>query len=377
MGQAMNSFLSSPIVFDIALVLGTTLASLNMLNMGKPVKIVFMLFLVFYPIVHVFSSHTMAFQFGMMSWTLFIKCYKSFNVDYKDVFDNVFHTLKDLRLKGYDMKKGKELEQGHHYLSKQWEVIRLMPRYGLFALALIYINHAFKDQLDYDYIRTFSGVEYLLRKMVYAFCSGMVFSCGIQFTFLCLSLLYIHLSTVTMALSKIISQKRISKMLHQVANEVGDQRPYEIFNKPYAIFGVGKFWSESWHKLLRDVFVIFPKNVYKKATKPVQLMIVLSAFIMSGIHHDFANSVTSKHFSYSSLLFFSIQALAVIFEKIVFRLLIAQHTQIGRLFGIIFGNLILIYSCHLFIEPPKQMGIFEEIYNSSFAIPLEWVSTLG
>ena len=347
---------------DLLLQSAVLIVSVNMLNLPKVLKISYIIGMLAIPYLHTYSTTFLNYGVGILHWVLVVKCLKSFNVDLKNPLSNILYTLKDIRMKPYDPDKKKEESKSLRYLSAPSEVLTLAAGYHLFFATLLYIQHWYKAELDLDFIHSFDGIPLFARKFMYALYYGILISTAIQCLTLGTSLLYVVASRFSLLLSISLNSKVYAKFFDEVAYEVGDQRPYLLFDKPFLVKGIASFWSDSWHTILRDIFILVPKDVYKSASRSLKSALALSAFFSSGIFHDYLIFVCSHSLSTSSLTYFVIQGVAVLVEYTVFATF-SKKSLPGRVFGIIFGNLILIYSSPYFVEPTKDLMLWDELYQ--------------
>eukprot|EP00834_Sanchytrium_tribonematis_P001310 NODE_31_length_37178_cov_0.413576.p9 type:complete len:368 gc:universal NODE_31_length_37178_cov_0.413576:2718-1615(-) len=364
------------LAFGDAAFLGSLLIlGINMVNMPKFIKILFMSWLITGPYHHQFQYQFLNYGVGIIAWILFIKCCKSFNVNLEDPFLNILFSFKDLRLKGYDPFKKAELKKDVKYLSTFSEILNLQFRYTTVFVALLQWHQIFRANLDYNNnIEEKSGLWYVFGKFHYALYYGIFISICIQNLVFVAAVLYVVLSKICFQLAEFSANKQLANFFTEIAYEVGDQRPYLLFDKPFIVKGVGSFWSDSWHTLLRDIFILVPKHVYKKASKKVRYLYALTAFISSGIFHDYLIIVTSQKLCLSSLTYFGIHGAAVIFEYFIFSF-VHRSSFIAKSFGILFGYLILVSTCHFFVEPVKQLGIFDELYELYVISPMNLIKS--
>ena len=353
------------------------LFALNMLNMSKPVKILYVLGLLVVPFYLEFNSLVFNYGLGMVNWVLLIKCLKSFNVDMGDPLKNMLYTMKDLRMKKYDPKKKKEIEKDVHYLSTPVNVLMMAAPYFITFVAMVYVEGQLSTFLNMYNIAETSGFTYFYRSALAAAFYGLFMSVMIQNLTFGMTILYMALAQICFAASYLTKamSKSTTTFFEEFGYEVGDQRPYYQFEKPLVITGVGSFWTENWHTLLVDIFVVVPKSVYKSSGKPMKTVFALSAFLFSGLFHDYPIAASTQAISLDSMIFFGLQGLAVAFEYFVFAT-IPRKSMPGIVFGIIFGNLVMIYTSHHFIRPYQDMDLFGELQYAMFEAPRELAEML-
>eukprot|EP00835_Amoeboradix_gromovi_P000608 NODE_22_length_38364_cov_0.248661.p11 type:complete len:371 gc:universal NODE_22_length_38364_cov_0.248661:23465-22353(-) len=354
---------------DIALVLITVLFGANMHNFSKISKAIAMLIVLVVPYFHVYATMGNNYFGAILNWIVVVKCYKSFNINFKNYSSNVMYAIKDLRMKQYDPHKKYEIENNFKYLSSPAEVIPLLVKYTLFLISLLVVGQKHSNDLNLNRINLLTGWYYCLFRFIYAFYYGILISTAIQLFTLISSLIFILVSKLCFKLSILIPEKTLNSLLLEIAYEVGDQRPYMLFNKPFMVKSVASFWSESWHTILRDIFILVPKNVYKGSTKVAKSMFALSAFIVSGVFHDYLILVCSYQICTSSLTYFVIQGIAVLIEYFVFSI-VNKHSSFGKVFGLLFGNFVLTFACPYFVEPVKNIKLFRECYSILIDLPL-------
>ena len=363
----------SSMLLNLILINVTMLGAIYMLNMSKVIKIGFILFLIVSPFYQNYSYSFFKYGSGALSWVIMVKCLKSFSVDTGDTLNNILYTIRDLRLKQYDVKKKFELKHNVKYLSNMMDVLYILVLYHYLFLVLLYIQNKFQLELRAAYIESFNGVEYIGRKIVYTLFYGITLSTFLQHFALGSSALFILLSKLVFKLSKLFcNNKHISNFFEDYGYEVGDQRPYFLFNRPLLITGVASFWSESWHAVLRDIFVPVSKSIYKKASKKLKTALALMAFLFSGIFHAYLILVCTHQFSSESFCFFLIQGCAVLIEYAAFKI-IGKHTLMGRIFGVLFGNFVLVATCQLFVESVKALNLFGDMYEFYIDLPLKFI----
>ena len=338
--------------------------------MPKPLKALFIIGLLLVPYYVVFPLNLINFNLGLVNWVILIKCLKSFNIDKGDPLKNIMYTLKDLRLKKYDTKKKKELEKGFRYLSKLSQVLLMAAPYFAGLVSMIYAESKYNEILNVANISKLTGIAYFYRSLFCTLFYGIFISIMVQLFFFVMALLYIHLSQLCFflaAFSSLISE-RASTFFLEFAYEVGDQRPYYQFNNPLFITDISTFWSVSWHSMLVDIFVVVPKDVYRSSGKLTKKFIAMSAFFFSGLFHDYPIIATKQEISTESIKFFGLQGLAMLFETLVFAVF-PKKGNIGKYFGIVFGNLVMIYTVHIFIKPIQDMKMMDEGYFLLFELP--------
>ena len=368
MNLSLDSISKDLILTGVSIAVGA-----NMLNLSKPLKIVYILSMLFLPYYHVYSTIFLNYGMAILSWVLVVKCAKSFNFDLKDPYSNMLFTLRDLRLKGYDPRKLKEEENKIRYLSSFSEVFLLVFRYTSFFIVLLGIQHKFANELSTSSIDQLTGTSYYGMKFLFALYYGILISTSIQNLMLTSCLLYVILSKCCFLLSKWINHTNTKLFLQQAAYEVGDQRPYLLFDKPVYVKSVASFWSDSWHTMLRDIFILVPKSYYKSASRSLKSVLALSAFISSGVFHDYLIFACSNEWCTSSLTYFSVHGIAVLIEYMVFSI-VGKHSTVGKAFGMLFGYLVLIYSSHYFVDPVLNLKIFDELYTIYIELPMNAMS---
>ncbi len=365
----MKSFDLQQLGLDVVTMIVILSNAIHFANMHKSVKILYIMILILFPYFHNYFTNFLNYGVGILHWIVAIKCLKSFNYSTSNFYDNIVWCYKNYRLKGYSPKKSYELKKNIHYVSPISDILVLMGKYFIIYCSMLTAIHYFPRFFHNNRIESLYGYMYMCNRFVYAIVFGVLISTAIQLVSLVASLFYIlHAKAVLVAYNWTLNGNsdqenptEVQQCLLTIYRETVDQRPYLIFDKPILVKSVSTFWSESWHTILREIFIVFPVDVYRKSTPLIKSLISFSAFICSGIFHDYLIVICSHTVSYSSLIFFLCQGVAVLIEYCVFKVF-PRRSFFGKLFGIVFGNLVLTLTPPYFVEPVRNLYIFEELF---------------
>ncbi|KAJ7588106.1 membrane bound O-acyl transferase family-domain-containing protein [Mycena floridula] len=143
-------------------------------------------------------------------------------------------------------------------------------------------------------------------------------------------------------------------------------------------YTVRRLWSHTWHQLLRRIFTthgkFFAQRVFRleRGTILSSLVQLFTAFILSGIIHQMADSVMLQKFPWKggSFKFFFVQTLAIIFEDTVRYLGKKLGIQrVNKIFGYVWVLCWFSWCMPIMQDPILRAGILGVGVDTSLLSP--------
>ena len=94
-----------------------------------------------------------------------------------------------------------------------------------------------------------------------------------------------------------------------------------LFDRPFSSDSLTVLWAKGWHQFLRRLFVVFggyPGYWFGAwiSTEVAKIMMLIGVFIASGLFHELSAYTLGRGFDWNPLLFFALQAVAVLSERV-------------------------------------------------------------
>ncbi|CAG8724078.1 11047_t:CDS:1 [Dentiscutata erythropus] len=144
-----------------------------------------------------------------------------------------------------------------------------------------------------------------------------------------------------------------------------------IMGQPYFSTGPRDLWSKQWHQVLKPAFKelgYLPVRNYFKHNKTLgRVLGTLSAFLISGLFHDYIAIVAFNHFSLDYVAFFLLHGILFILLETVENIIVGKEKDAKDNFGIKVFKMALylpiaIFTVPLFAEPyVKGINFFSNL----------------
>jgi len=152
----------------------------------------------------------------------------------------------------------------------------------------------------------------------------------------------IHLVTGTWLISGF---KTIHGFITLFALTVYSSSPKEwppLMDNPWISDSLHVFWAKRWHQLLRQTFFVYGGYLGKWLAGDIGML--FGTFFASGMYHECPAYMLGRGFDWLVVLFFTLQALLILLEKL-------WHRTTGKRVGGIYGRLWVYFWIFVMAQP--------------------------
>ncbi|CAG8725765.1 1719_t:CDS:1 [Cetraspora pellucida] len=155
-----------------------------------------------------------------------------------------------------------------------------------------------------------------------------------------------------------------------------------LIGHPYFSTSPRDLWSNQWHQILNQVFQelgYFPiKNYFKNNKTLGRVLGICSAFLLSGLLHDYLAIVSFDHFSIDYTIFFLFNGILLVLWEVIEGDILGRGKDFKDSFGIKVFKMSLFLPIEIFILPlfvePHIRGLYYESYLNIYTNLTRWWS---